>query len=174
MANICAVLRGQISTSSSRPFFRLTISYIMKSEIKKVYFVPHKYIWNIWMTLKCGVKLTTPKGTPLMALCIDFDLKAKVTLFNPNFSFFRPSFLVFFSSISFIFFSKSHFFRPSFTFMANSSPKSLFSLSFTFSGKPRFRFVRSNFCLSKFYFKAKVLPIMPKFHLFFLKHSFIL
>ena len=51
--------------------------------------------------------------------------------------------------------------------MANSSPKSLFSLSFTFSGKPRFRFVRSNFCLSKFYFKAKVLPIMPKFHLFF-------
>ena len=126
------------------------------------------------MTLKCGVKLTTPKGTPLMALCIDFDLKAKVTLFNPNFSFFRPSFIVFFSSINFIFFSKSHFFRPSFTFMANSSPMSLFSLSFTFSGKPQFCVVRPNFCLPKFYFKAKVLPIMPKFHLFFLKHSFIL
>ena len=49
MANICAVLRGQISTSSSRPFFIIRISYIMKSEIKKVYFVPYKYIWNIWV-----------------------------------------------------------------------------------------------------------------------------
>ena len=52
MANICAVLRGQISTSSSRPFFRLINSYIMKSEIKKVYFVPYKYIWNIWVRIK--------------------------------------------------------------------------------------------------------------------------
>ena len=27
-----------------------------------------KSVWNNWMTIKCGVKLTTPKGTPLMAL----------------------------------------------------------------------------------------------------------
>ena len=35
MANICAVLRGQKSTNSSRPLFRLIISHIMESEIKK-------------------------------------------------------------------------------------------------------------------------------------------
>ena len=62
MANICAVLRGQISTSSSRPFFRLIISYIMKSEIKKVYVVPYKQAnkktqaaKNIWMAIKFEV-----------------------------------------------------------------------------------------------------------------------
>ena len=63
---------------------------IMKSEIKKAYFVPIKYIWKIWvwikrhrqkksiwnilMTIKCGVKLTTPKGTPLMALAVQWNV----------------------------------------------------------------------------------------------------
>ena len=57
-----SVLGGQISTSSSRPFFRLIVSYILQSEIKKVYVVPYKQankmtqaVKNIWMAIKFEV-----------------------------------------------------------------------------------------------------------------------
>ena len=119
------------------------------------------------MTLKCGVKLTTPKGTPLMALCIDLDLKAKVTLFNPNFSFFRPSFLVFFSSISFIFFLQVTLFQAKFHLYGQFIPNVTFQPKFYFFRKAPILRCQTKFLFAKFYFKAKVLLIMPKFHLFF-------
>ena len=55
---------------------------------------------------------------------IDFYLKAKVKLFNPN--FFRPSFLVYFSSISFIFLFQVTLFQARFHLYGHFIPKVTF------------------------------------------------